>query len=258
MYERYDRELTSITYSHGTTTLIIKRANRYFPMLAPILKANDIPLDFLYLACIESSLNPRAYSGAKAAGMWQFLAATAKQYGLEVGDEVDERYDPEKATEAACRYLKAAYQKYGDWPTVMASYNGGMGRISTELEKQYATSALDLYLTDETSRYPFRIMAMKAVMENPSAYGFVLKASQLYQPRIYTTEVVTTSVDDWAAWAKQRGISYAELREENPWIRAKSLTNKTGKAYTVKIPTRDSLSRSKQKRTVYNNKWIKK
>jgi hypothetical protein len=95
-------------------------------------------------------------------------------------------------------------------------------------------------------------------MENPSAYGFVLKASQLYQPRIYTTEVVTTSVDDWAAWAKQRGISYAELREENPWIRAKSLTNKTGKAYTVKIPTRDSLSRSKQKRTVYNNKWIKK
>jgi membrane-bound lytic murein transglycosylase MltF len=128
MFERYDRELTSITYSHGTTTLIIKRANRYFPLLAPILKANDIPLDFLYLACIESSLNPRAYSGAKAAGMWQFLAATAKQYGLEVSDEVDERYDPEKATEAACRYLKAAYQKYGDWPTVMASYNGGMGK----------------------------------------------------------------------------------------------------------------------------------
>jgi hypothetical protein len=258
MFERYDRELTSITYSHGTTTLIIKRANRYFPLLAPILKANDIPLDFLYLACIESSLNPRAYSGAKAAGMWQFLAATAKQYGLEVSDEVDERYDPEKATEAACRYLKAAYQKYGDWPTVMASYNGGMGRISSELEKQYASNAFDLYLTEETSRYPFRIMAMKAVMENPSAYGFVLKASQLYQPRTYTTEVVSTPVDDWAAWAKQRNISYAELREENPWIRAKSLTNKTGKAYTVKIPTRDSLSRSKQKRTVYNNKWIKK
>jgi hypothetical protein len=258
LYERYDRELTSITYSHGTTTLIIKRANRYFPLLAPVLKANNIPLDFLYLACVESSLNPRAYSGAKAAGMWQFLAATAKQYGLEVSDDVDERYDPEKATAAACRYLKAAYQKYGDWATVMASYNGGMGRISTELEKQYADNALDLYLTEETSRYPFRIMAMKAVMENPSAYGFVLKASQLYQPRTYTEVVVDTPIDDWALWAKEQGISYAELREENPWIRAKSLTNKSGKSYTVKIPTRDSLSRSKQKRSVYNNKWIKK
>lgn len=144
MYERFDRELTSLTYTHGNTMLIIKRANRYFPVMAPILKRNGVPLDVLYLACVESSLNPRAYSPAKAAGIWQFIASTAKQYGLEVNDEVDERYDLEKATAAACRYLKKAYEKYGDWPTVFASYNGGMTRISKELEAQGVDNAFDL------------------------------------------------------------------------------------------------------------------
>jgi hypothetical protein len=258
LYERYDRELTSMAYTHGTTTLIIKRANRYFPVMAPILEANGVPLDMLYLACVESSLNIRAYSGAKAAGLWQFMPATAKQYGLEVSDEVDERYDIEKATAAACRYLKNAYSKYGDWPSVMASYNGGMGRISSELEKQQVGNALDLYLTDETSRYPFRIMAMKAIMENPSEYGFLLSASQLYQPRQYKEVVVDRPIADWPTWAIQHGITYAELRDENPWIRAKTLTNKDGKSYTVKVPTRDSLLRSKQKRSVYNSRWIGK
>ena len=136
MYERYDRELTSLVYGHGNTLLMLKRANKYFPVMAPILKRNGIPEDFLYLACIESTLSHRAYSPSKAAGIWQFLAATAKQYGLEVSDEVDERYNLEKATEAACRYFKSAYNKYHHWPTVMASFNGGMSRISTELEKQ--------------------------------------------------------------------------------------------------------------------------
>ena len=162
--------------------LTIKRANRYFPVMATILKRNGVPLDVLYLACVESMLNPRAYSPAIAAGIWQFIASTAKQYGLEVNDEVDERYNLEKATAAACRYLKKAYEKYGDWPTVFASYNGGMTRISKELEAQGVENAFDLYLTDETTRYPHRIMAMKAIMENPSAYGFHLSDRQLYQP----------------------------------------------------------------------------
>ncbi|MCC8039214.1 MAG: transglycosylase SLT domain-containing protein [Bacteroidales bacterium] len=258
MFERLDRELTAFTYTHGNTLLMIKRANRYFPEMAPILKKNGIPMDMLYLACIESTLNPRAYSGAKAAGLWQFMADTAKQYGLEVNDYVDERYNTEKATDAACRYMKAAYQKYGNWESVAASYNGGMGRISTELQKQLASSAYDLYLTDETSRYMFRLLACKLIMDNPKAYGYQLDRHQLYQPIECDVVTVDGPVDDWAAWAKDKGISYMQLRDANPWIRAKSLPNKDGKTYSVKIPKADSLSRARQKRTVYNTNWVTK
>lgn len=255
MWERMDRELTSMVYTHANTLLTIKRANKYFPVMEPILEKQGVPSDFLYLACIESYLNPRAYSGAKAAGIWQFMPATAKEYGLEVNDEVDERYHLEKATAAAARFLKDAYRKYNDWPSVMAAYNGGMGRISKELAAQGAATALDLYLTDETSRYPFRVMAMKEIMENPSKYGFALGASHLYQPQEYTEATVSAPVASWPEWAKAHGISYAQLREANPWIRAKSLTNKFRKSYTVKIPTKDSLSRSKQKKAVHNPAW---
>lgn len=257
MFERFDRELTSLVYGHSNTLLTIKRANKYFPVMAPILRANGVPEDMLYLACVESYLNHRAYSPAKAAGFWQFIPSTAKQYGLEVSDEVDERYDLEKATAAACRYLKNGYTKYGDWPTVMASFNGGMGRISSELDKQHANDSYDLYLTEETSRYVFRIMAMKAVMENPATFGFHLTADQLYQP--VECEIVTVSgpVEDWPAWAQDHGVSYAQLREENPWIRAKQLTNKDGKTYKVRVPKHDSLYRSKQHKTTYNPNWVK-
>lgn len=257
MYERLDRELTSVAYTHGTTMLIIKRANRFFPVLAPILKANGIPEDILYLACVESSLNPRAYSPAKAAGLWQFIPSTAKQYGLEVNDDVDERYNIEKATAAACRYLKKAYAKYGDWPSVMASYNGGMTRITNELDRQGEDSSLDLYLVEETSRYPYRIMAMKTIMENPTAYGFHLTDKQLYQPRKYRTVKVSGPVESWPDWAKEQGISYLTLREENPWIRSKSLPNKTGKTYEVKIPLKESMSRKQCGTTTYNKNWTK-
>lgn len=258
MYERLDRELTAMIYTHGNTMLTIKRANRYFPIMAPILKQNGIPLDMLYLAAIESNLNIRAYSPAKAAGLWQFIPSTATRYGLEVNDYVDERYNIEKATAAACRYLKDAYAKYGNWESVAASYNGGTARITKELDAQQVTSAYDLYLVEETSRYPFRIMAAKLIMEKPSDYGFNLKAEQLYFPIECDTETVNTPIEDWPTWAKQRGITYAQLREMNPWIRAKSLPNKTGKSYTVKIPKKTSLSRSKQRNAVYNHNWIVK
>lgn len=256
MWERLDRELSSMVYTHANTMLTIKRANKYFPVMAPILKKNGVHSDILYLACIESYLNPRAYSGAKAAGIWQFMPATAKEYGLEVSDEIDERYHLEKATEAACKYMKKAYAKYGNWESVMSAYNGGMGRVSKELGAQGTNSAFDLYLTDETSRYPFRVMAMKEIMENPTKYGFNLRADQLYQPLECTEVTVSEPVEDWAAWAKDQGISYAQLREANPWIRAKKLTNKTGKTYTVKVPTKTSLSRSRQKKQVFNSAWI--
>lgn len=256
MWERLDRELTAMSYTHGNTLLAIKRANRYFPVLAPILKKQGVPADMIYLAAIESTLNPRAVSPAKAAGLWQFMPSTAKEYGLEVGSDVDERFDVEKSTRAACRYLKNAYAKYGNWESVAASYNGGMGRVSNELAAQQASSAYDLWLAEETMRYMFRLLAMKMIMESPREYGFNLSASQLYQPLEYTSVKVSGPVDDWAQWAVDHGSDYMTLREHNPWIRSKSLANKSGKTYTVKLPTPDSLSRSKQKTKVYNHNWV--
>lgn len=256
-FEAFDRELASICYTHGTTMLIIKRANRYFPEMSRILAANGVPADILYLACVESSLNPRALSPAKAAGFWQFLQSTAREYGLEVNEEVDERYNIEKATAAAARYLKNSYRRFGNWPTVMASYNAGNARISRELEAQGRDSSLDLYLTEETTRYPYRIMALKTVLENPRRYGFNLRDDQLYQPRQYREVEVSGPVADWARWAQQHGISYATLRDENPWIRAKKLTNTARKTYKVRIPTPESLSRSAAGTTTFNPDWTR-
>ena len=258
MYERLDRELSQMCYMHSSTMLMLKRANRFFPVMAPILKRNGVPEDLVYLACIESSLNQRAYSPAKAAGLWQFLASTGKEYGLEVNDYVDERYNIEKATAAAARYLKSAYNKYGNWESAMASYNGGQRRISTELDSQLADSAFDLYLVEETSRYPFRVYAAKALMENPSKYGFHLKPDQFYPQLDYTEVNVSSTIDDLAAWAKSHGTTYALLREFNPWIRAKSLPVTAGKTYTIKVPKPESLSRSANpltKKHLYNPRW---
>ncbi len=257
MYERLDRELTAMAYTHGNTLLTIKRANRYFPVMAPILKRNGVPLDMLYLACIESTLNPRALSPAGAAGFWQLMPATAKEFGLEVNNFVDERYNLEKATEAACRYLKRAYSRYGNWESVAASYNGGMARISRELQAQGQNTAYNLYLTDETSRYMFRLLAMKLIMTRPADYGFSLKANQLYRAAECTPVKISGPVDDWQQWAIDHGTTYMALRDHNPWIRAKSLPNKTGKTYTVMVPKPGAQMRSRQKPTVYDRNWIK-
>ena len=256
MFERLDRELTSLIYGHSNMLLTIKRANRFFPIIIPILKEYGVPTDMVYLCAVESYFNIRAYSHAKAAGIWQFIESAAKQYGLEVSDEVDERYNLEKATAAACCYLKNAFKRYGDWATVMASYNGGMGRITSELEKQLADNSFDLYLTEETSRYVFRIMAMKAIMENAPAFGFKLKVSQLYQPMEYSEVEVCEAVPDWAVWAKEHDISYSQLKEANPWIRARQLTNKDGNTYKVRIPKKSSLKRSTAGTHVFSHKWI--
>ncbi len=257
MYERLDRELTAMAYTHGNTLLTIKRANRYFPVMAPILKRNGVPLDMLYLACIESTLNPRALSPAGAAGFWQLMPATAKEFGLEVNNFVDERYNLEKATEAACRYLKRAYSRYGNWESVAASYNGGMARISRELQAQGQNTAYNLYLTDETSRYMFRLLAMKLIMTRPADYGFSLKANQLYRAAECTPVKISGPVDDWQQWAIDHGTTYMALRDHNPWIRAKSLPNKTGKTYTVMVSKPGAQMRSRQKPAVYDRNWIK-
>lgn len=256
MYERLDRELTAMTYTHGTTLLMLKRANRYFPEIIPILKRQGVPEDLIYLCAIESSLNPRAYSPAKAAGFWQFIPSTAKTYGLEVNDYVDERYNVELATEAAARMLKSLRAKYGNWESAAAAYNGGPARISRELDAQMADDALDLYLVEETQRYMFRILAAKLIFSDPKAYGFVIPADKFYTPMHYTTVKVSTPVESWPEWASKHGLTYAQLRDANPWIRDKTLPNKTGKTYTVRIPTPESLKRSTADKTIYNQKWI--
>ena len=213
-------------------------------------------MDFLYLAVTESSMDYNAYSSAKAAGMWQLLAGTGRDYGLEVTDEVDERYDPERSTVAACKYLKAAYKKYGHWPTVAASYNAGMGKITSELSKQRVDNSFDLYLVQETSRYVFRIIAYKLLMETPKRYGYRFSRKNLWQPVDYTTVDVTGSVTSWIDWAKDKGITYAQLREANPWIRSTKLTNASGKTYKVRVPKQNDLYRSKRTFSVYNKDWV--
>lgn len=256
MFERLDREIISFMYGHTNTLLSIKRANRYFPIIVPILEKNGIPKDFAYLAVVESFLENRAISYAKAGGIWQLMPATARQYGLEVGDEIDERFHLEKATEAACKYFKAAYNKYKCWATVAASYNAGMGRISSELSKQNADNGFDLFLNSETSRYMFRLLAIKLIMEHPKNYGFYIAEEQLYFPVDYTVESVSTAVPSWTEWAEKHGISYSQLREMNPWIRSRDLTNKAKKTYNVKIPNKKHLYRSTQPHKIYNRNWI--
>ena len=230
--ERMDREITAFTYSHQLTLLMIKRANRYFPIVEPILKECGVPDDLKYLMVIESNLSPLAKSPAGAAGLWQFMQTTGRQYGLEVNVNIDERYNIEKATRAACEYLKESYAMYGDWMTVAASYNAGQNGISRRLEQQGVTTAMDLWLVEETSRYMFRILAAKTVLENPKAYGFVLKRSQLY-PYIAPKEIITTTqqIDDLAAFARKHGVTVAQLREENPWLREYTMNNKSGRTY---------------------------
>ena len=254
--ERMDREITAFTYSHQLTLLMIKRANRYFPIVEPILKECGVPDDLKYLMVIESNLSPRARSAAGAAGMWQFMQETGRKYGLEVNANIDERYNIEKATRAACAYLKESYELYGDWMTVAASYNAGQNGITRRLDQQGVDNAMDLWLVEETSRYMFRILTAKMVLENPKAYGFMLKRSQLY-PYIVPKEIVTTTqqIDDLTAFAKEHGVTIAQLKEENPWLREYTMNNKSGRTYRLRIPDVEGLHYDPTKTKPHNPNW---
>lgn len=234
--ERLDREMVTNMNYHTNTTLVIKRANKVFPIIEPILKKNEIPDDFKYLAVIESSL-VNAVSPAGARGVWQFMPATAKEKGLEVNDYVDERYDLEKSTQAACDYLLDAKAKFGNWTSAAASYNGGMAGISRRLEEQQVSSFYDLLLTEETSRYVFRILALKEIMKNPAKYGFDIPQEMLYTNFPTKTIEVDSTINDLASFAKAQGINYKLLKYYNPWMRDSKLVNKSGKVYKIEIPT---------------------
>lgn len=254
--ERFDRELMAMMYMHSSSLLLLKRANRFFPVIEPILKANGVPDDLKYLACIESHLDPKAVSSAKAAGMWQFMPETARQYGLEVNDQVDERYHVVKATEAACRYLKYAYSLYGDWASAAASYNTGYARVTRELERQKAVNALDLWLVEETQRYVFRILACKTFMENPRHYQFYVEREHLYAPMSLKDTVVTGPVLNWVELATSLGVSFYDLKAHNTWIRSDSLSNKDGKVYTISYPDAASKYYNPLTIPVHQPSWV--
>jgi len=234
--ERFDRELIVNANLHGSMIIIVKRANREFPIIEPILKKYGVPDDFKYLAVAESALT-NATSSAGAKGFWQFMPATAKERGMEVTDEVDERYHLVKSTEAACQYLLNAKEKMGSWTLAAASYNGGLTGVNRQISSQGENNYYDLLLTEETYRYVFRILALKEIMQNPVMYGFTFRKEELYTV-IPTRKVeVDSSISDLAAFAKQQGINYKILKIHNPWLRDKKLTNTSGKKYEIEIPT---------------------
>jgi len=237
VYQRFDKELVINKNLHASTELIIKRSGRYFPIIEPILKEHEIPDDFKYLAVIESKLE-NATSPAGARGIWQFMPATAKEYGLELNDFVDERYHLTKSTQAACKYLLEAKKKFGSWTLAAASYNGGMPGIAKQIERQkIKNDYYDLLLNEETSRYVFRILALKEIMQNPEKYGYFIPINQRYKSIATKTIEINTTIENLVDWANQQGINYKILKIHNPWLREISLINKSGKTYLIEIPT---------------------
>ncbi len=238
LYERMDRELIAFTYSHTNSLLMLKRSERYFRQVEPILMLYGIPDDLKYLMAIESNLSPKALSTAGAAGLWQFTKTAGREYGLVIDNEVDERYNIEKETVAACQYLKKSYARFGDWMTVAASYNAGPGGVSKRLTDQKQKSALDLLLLEETSRYMFRVLTAKLFFEKPELFGFKVDQFEKY-PYYPPKNKVTVSgpIESLVDFAEKNGCSYYQLKEANLWLRDSKLVNKAGKTYEIIIPS---------------------
>ena len=235
IWERYDKELLKNTYWQSNTLLLHKRAAKYFPVIEPILKKNNLPDDFKYLALTESGLeNVTSPAGAK--GFWQIMKSTAKEFNLEVNSEVDERYHIEKSTQVACDFLNSAKEKFGSWTLAAAAYNMGRSGLLKQMNRQKSYTYYDLLLNNETSRYVFRILAIKEIIENPKKYGFQFRTEDLYK-NIPTYELmVDTSISSWADFSKEYGINYKILKLHNPWLRESYLTNKLKKKYYIEIP----------------------
>nr|WP_314558963.1 lytic transglycosylase domain-containing protein [uncultured Capnocytophaga sp.] len=235
VYERLDREFLVNAYWQSNGLLLIKRANKYFPIIEPILKRNNIPDDFKYLALIESGLT-NAVSPSGASGFWQFMKAAAQEYGLEVNDQVDERYHLEKATQAACDYLNRAKRSTGSWTMAAAAYNAGVAGMNKQTSFQQTDNYYDLWLNTETSRYVFRILAVKEIMKNPRKYGFIFETKHLYNELPTYNIMVDGAIENLTDFAKSHNITYKDLKIYNPWLRDRKLDNKSNKTYYIKIP----------------------
>ena len=233
--ERLDREIHVNTYWHSNMLLMIKKANRFFSEIEPLLKKYNLPDDFKYLAVAESGLD-NVTSHAGASGFWQFMKATGKEYGLEINNYVDERYNLELATKVAAQYLINSKKLFGSWTNAAAAYNAGNAGITKQMKRQDATDYYSLLLNSETGRYVFRILAFKEILSNPEKYGFYVDQQDLYQAIPTKTIIINTPVEDFAKFAKQQGINYKILKIHNPWLRDTYLKNASGKAYSIKIP----------------------
>ncbi|MDB9927348.1 lytic transglycosylase domain-containing protein [Flavobacteriaceae bacterium] len=233
--ERMDRELLVNTYWQSNGLLLIKRAHKYFPIIEPMLKKYGIPDDFKYLAVAESGLENNS-SSSGAAGFWHFLKSSAKEYGLEVNQNVDERYNLEKATKVAADYLKKSKKRFGTWTLAAAAYNAGNARIARNLKKQQVTDYYDLLLNSETSRYVLRIVALKEVLSYPKKYGFEFEKEDLYTSPTTRTVKVDTVITNIASFAKGFNTNYKELKLHNAWLRENKLNNKSRKLYKITIP----------------------
>lgn len=232
--ESLDRELQVNMFWHSQTIMLLKRANRYFPEIEPILKENNVPDDLKYIALIESGLmNVTSPSGAK--GFWQFLEGTAKEFMLEVNDEVDERYNVAKATQAAIRYFKKQKDRFGSWTMAAASYNMGGNGLARQVARQKCNNYYDLTLGEETERYVFRALAIKMIFESPTEFGFNLPTESLYEPIPYRIVEVDSTICNIADFAFSQGTNYKMLKTLNPWLRDNKLTNRKGKNYQIKI-----------------------
>lgn len=234
--EALDREFLVNTYWQSQTLLLIKRAARFLPQIEQILQEEGVPDDIKYIAIAESGLIPTIVSPAGAVGLWQFMKSTGKEFGLEINDEVDERYHIEKATRAACDYLKKMKSELGNWTLAAAAYNAGKTGIKNQMERQDASNYYDLLLNPETGRYIYRIIALKTILQNPKKYGFKFISTDLY-PFIPTKRIrIDGEIENLAVWAKNNGINYPILKEFNPWLRQSYLKNKQKKSYIIEIP----------------------
>jgi len=233
--ERLERELLVNTYWQSNTLLMLKRTARYFKEIEVILKKNNVPDDFKYLALAESGLL-QATSSSGAKGIWQFMESTAESYGLEVSHEVDQRYHLQLATEAACKYLIKSKNDVGSWTMAAAAFNRGLNGIKRDINRQGTSSYYELYLNTETSRYVSRILALKLIVENPKKYGFQLNTSDFYQPIPSYTAKTDTTISNLAEFAKQHGTTYRDLKLLNPWLIDDHLTIKTTAVYEMRLP----------------------
>lgn len=233
--ERIDRELLVNTYWQSNTLLILKRSKKYFKVIEPILKKYGVPEDFKYLPIAESGFqNLRSPAGAE--GMWQFMPSSAKEFGLVVNDEIDERLHLEQATEAACKYLLKSYEELGSWTLAAAAYNRGLYGLKRALEQQDVNSYYQLHLNSETSRYVMRILAFKIIIEDPEVYGFNIESKDYYQD-ISTKVIEVNSISDLQKYASENGTTYHILKSLNPWIQGKALKERS-QAYRVTLPVK--------------------
>ncbi|GHA41622.1 murein transglycosylase [Salinimicrobium marinum] len=241
IYERMDRELLVNTYWQSNAFLLIKRANKYFPVIEPILAEYGVPDDLKYIAVIESGLT-NAVSPAGARGFWQFMEPTGKELGLEINSNVDERYNLEKSTRAAAQYLKKSKERFGSWTLAAAAYNAGNYGISKQLDRQEVGDYYDLLLGEETGRYVFRILALKEILQDPKRFGFNFREKDLYHDVPSYKVKVDTAVTDFPAFARNFGINYKILKIHNPWLREAHLNNRSRKEYFIELPEKGYYS----------------